>query len=232
MPLRVCHVIAAFVVAATSVPCGVFAALHHAAPSALFVGLAFFCGLNALICFWELALAYRIRRIERDFRQLRERVAPTPRGRLSELAALFTARVAPVSQVVSLDLWCRIWSTYALYDPAYANHESFGFWIDVANGHATLVPSALWVVGTTVEVLPARALGLVSLVAFYQELYGTLIYFAQFVYHRRYRGKSGLEIALFVGLSNGIWIVGPLVGLYASVVLIYDGDFRLFHPPH
>ena len=41
-------------------------------------------------------------------------------------------------------------------------------------------------------------------------------------------GKSALEVALFVGLSNGIWLFGPLVGCYAAVHVIDDDDYSFF----
>lgn len=77
--------------------------------------------------------------------------------------------------------------------------------------------------------MPARSFGLVGLLAFYQELYGTLVYFASFLQNRCHHGKSALEVALFVGLTNGIWIVGPLVGCYAAVHLVYADNYDLLY---
>ena len=97
-----------------------------------------------------------------------------------------------------------------------------------------LAPCALWVVGTTrcaadgEAAVGARALGVVGLLAFYQMWYGTLLYFASFVVNRRYKPLGAVEAALFVGLTNGVWFVFPLVGMRAALALIFDGDYRWF----
>ena len=175
-----------------------------------------------MICYWELALCYRIRRIKRDFAE--KKSLATPNARLRCLRDLF---LTEVPQTFSWTFWSQIWSTYAIYDPAYANDESYGFWIDVGNGHSTLVPSILWIIGMTFNVLPPRWFALVGIVSFYQEFYGTVIYLAQFLYHRRHHNRSALEVGLFVALSNGIWILGPLVGIFAAIAILQDDDFAI-----
>ena len=72
----------------------------------------------------------------------------------------------------------------------------------------------------TYDILPAKVLGIVGIIMFYQELYGTCIYFLSFILNQRYIGKTTLEVVLFVGLTNGIWFAFPLVGLYVSVQMI------------
>jgi hypothetical protein len=61
-----------------------------------------------------------------------------------------------------------------------------------------------------------------------QEFYGTVIYFLSYVYNGRYKNKPPGEVMLFVGLSNGLWFLFPLLGLYLSVDLIYADSFRMF----
>ena len=138
----------------------------------------------------------------------------------------------PLVETFSWSFWSRIWSTYALYDDSYANRESYGFWIDVGNGHSTILPSLIWILGMTFEILDPQVLGIIGLLSFYQEFYGTVMYFCQFLFNRRHKGKSKLEVALFVALSNGIWIVAPIVGLFASLSLILypERNYAIFRP--
>jgi hypothetical protein len=35
--------------------------------------------------------------------------------------------------------WSEVWSVYSVFDPSYANRESFGFFVDVGNGWTTMV---------------------------------------------------------------------------------------------
>ena len=225
---QVYHAVVGYVVAVTAVPTYWHYATHGGF-SALQCGLAFFVGLNALICYWEIALFYRIDHIARAAATLRDRTNDSQAGRFKAVGDFFVAPCG-LGDCASLTFWSRVWSTYAVYDPSYADKTTFGFWVDSGNGHSTILPSLLWLVGMTVEVLPARAFGCVGLLAFYQEFYGTVIYFMTFVVNRRYEGKTPLEIALFVGLSNGIWFFAPLAGMWASVRCIYDDDYRVFLP--
>ncbi len=57
--------------------------------------------------------------------------------------------------------------------------------------------------------------------------YGTIIYFFSFALNRRYEGKPAGQVMLVV-ISNSIWIVFPLIGLYASYVLLDENDYSLF----
>ena len=223
--MQVYHVVVGYVLASTAIPTALHASLHGF--SALQCGLAFFVGLNALICYWEVALAYRIDHIHKAAESLRSRTADTQSARFAAVGDFFVARCGP-RECLSLTFWSRVWSTYAVYDPSYADKTTFGFWIDAGNGHSTLVPSLLWLAGMTYDLVPARAFGLVGLVAFYQEFYGTVIYFLTFIANRRYVGKTPFEILLFVGLSNGIWFVAPLVGMWASVACVYADDYGVF----
>ena len=134
-----------------------------------------------------------------------------------------------VSNIFSSKYWSRVWSTYSLYDPSYANKESYGFFIDVGNGWSTLVPSFLYMIGVSVHtIMPARALGILGVVKFYQEFYGTILYFLSYIFNGRYKGKTTFEVMLFVGLSNGLWFFFPMLGMYLSVVLIYSDSFSIF----
>jgi hypothetical protein len=63
---------------------------------------------------------------------------------------------------------------------------------------------------------------------YWQVLYGTIIYILSFVFNRRYEGKTLTEVCLFVGLSNGIWIVFPAIGIGACVNILRDGNLDIF----
>jgi hypothetical protein len=69
--------------------------------------------------------------------------------------------------------------------------------------------------------------GLIGMVSFYQEFYGTVIYFLSFIMNKRYVGKGPVEVALFVGLTNGIWFVCPLVGMWVSYAMITTNSFAI-----
>mmetsp|Transcript_7408 Transcript_7408/g.9404 ORF Transcript_7408/g.9404 Transcript_7408/m.9404 type:complete len:235 (+) Transcript_7408:2-706(+) len=216
-----------------SVITGLSAFLHyrvHGIVNGLQLTLAFFCSLNILICLWELALGYRIEVIQRDFAKLRERFEATPSGRLAAVVDFF---LTPLSSrtLFSPAFWSRIWSTYALYDPSYIDKQSFGFWIDVGNGHSTILPSLLWLFGMTYDFLPPKLFAIIGILSFYQEFYGTVIYFSQFIFNKRYQGKNLIEVLLFVSLSNGIWIFIPLIGIWASLRILLDDTTHtdLFH---
>ena len=71
---------------------------------------------------------------------------------------------------------------YAALDPSYADQASFGFCVDVGNGFTTLVPSVLFAVSITSPLLDARHLGMLGLVMFWQEFYGTCVYFFQYFF--------------------------------------------------
>mmetsp|Transcript_5936 Transcript_5936/g.17523 ORF Transcript_5936/g.17523 Transcript_5936/m.17523 type:complete len:264 (-) Transcript_5936:36-827(-) len=222
------HVIVAYVVASTA-GATYWHATEHGGVSYLQAFLAFFLGLNALICYWEIALCYRIDHIARKAAALRRSTGDSQAERFAAVGAFF-ALPCPVSSWGCLTYWARVWWTYAIYDPSYADKTTFGFWIDTANGHVTLLPTLLWLYGMTAPVMPARAFGLIGLVAFYQEWLGTVIYFCTFFANGRHEGKTPLEIAVFVGLTNGIWFFAPLVGAWAALRCVYADDYAVFLP--
>jgi hypothetical protein len=212
----------AVVVAGAAIPI----ALHHHAYGTWNVhqiALAFFLWLNVIIALWELCLFARIGAIEHDHEALRAQY----RGRELEAVRCFFATPVPLRRLLSPALWSGIWSTYALFDDSYANRRSFGFAIDVGNGFTTLVPALLFLAGMTYDLMPARALGVIGLVACYQMWYGTIVYFFTFVFNKRYRGHTRGNLALFVGLSNGLWFVFPLWGMAVSIALIDIGSYAL-----
>ena len=221
--MRVYQVVVAVVVLGTVAP----VLLHHEAHgvwNAHQMGLAFFLWLNFIIALWEICLFLRIDRIEADYARFREEYVGRPLDRVKDF---FGMKLSP-SQILSPTTWSQIWSSYALFDPAYADRKSFGFWIDTGNGFSTSIASLLCLYGMTYQALPARAFGLVLLIACYQMGYGALVYFWSYVFNRRYVGHTAVNLAIFVGLSNGIWIVFPIWGIWAAIQMIYADSYAVF----
>ena len=136
-----------------------------------------------------------------------------------------------LSDVFSFKFWSRIWATYSMYDPSYANKESFGFFIDVGNGWTTILPSIIWYICIThhsalfPDVFTPFVLGIMGILKFYQEFYGTCIYFLSFFLNQRHKGKTFFEVALFVGFSNGLWFFFPILGMYVSLQMIRSNSY-------
>lgn len=183
------------------------------------IALAFFLSINILVCVWEISLFYRIGDIERWHREPRA-ISGRPSG------SVYLAR-ASFRDLRSTQLWARVWSEYALYDPSYADRRSFGFAADVGNGFVTLVPSLVLFFGMTFPILPPVVLGLIGAFVFYQKLYCTSLYFFTFLFNRRHEGHRLAPLLGIVGGTNGIWIVFPAIGLYVCIRLILEGRFDL-----
>ena len=201
--------------------------LHHATHGVFNVhqvALAFFFGLNAIVAFWEVCLFLEIDRVETQFAKLETAYA----GRELEQAKSFFGSKIGFRQIFAPSTWAELWSSYALFDPSYADRKSYGFFIDVGNGFLTLLPSLAIAYGMTYHVVSARILGLVMMMVCYQMWYGTVIYFASYVKNRRYRGHDKRNVALIVGLSNGVWFTFPVWGIWIAIQLIYTDSYGVF----
>lgn len=189
------------------------------------VALALFCGINTLICFWEIALFFYIEHIHHIYSGLRKKV---PRGQIGRIFFFESARL---SDAFSLKYWSELWAVYSLVDESYSDSKSFGFNIDIGNGFSMLIPTIVFTVGMTNHALMSpKHLGLVGMVSFYQEFYGTVVYFTQYVVNRRWRnhGNSLPQIVAMVGMPNIIWIIFPSLGMYCSYRLIMEESFQVF----
>ncbi len=189
------------------------------------IAMSFFLGLNLLICMWEIGLGLNINNIKKELEYLQNKYK---KDQFQSVADFFVHSLT-IQEIFTLKTWNRVWSTYSLYDPSYSNQESFGFFIDVGNGWVTLLPTVLsWVTMTYDFGIPARIVGIISIMIFYQELYGTCIYFLSFFFNNRQKGRTITEVSLFIGLSNGIWFFLPLLGIYGSLYLIYDESYAIY----
>jgi len=63
---------------------------------------------------------------------------------------------------------------------------------------------------------------------FYQMFYGTVIYFLSFFFNKRHHGKRWQEVAMFVGVSNGLWFLFPILGMHTCTQMIYTDSFGAF----
>jgi hypothetical protein len=187
--------------------------------------LLFFNNLNIIIALCEIVLFFHIQTIKSDYQIFRKKYEGNEWG---ACVALLTMPM-PMPQLFSGRQWSKMWSTYALYDPSYQNHESFGFFIDIGNGFSTIPPSILMNVALIRPSMCNHLLvGCVCLASYWQIIYGTIIYVASFVFNKRYEGKSLLEVCLFVGISNSLWFFFPLIGVYYCVVMLRDGNLDAF----
>jgi len=202
------------------------ALLHHRVHGAYNVtqiSLAFFLVINVLVNWWEIALMVRQDQIRAEYESFKEPY----RGRELECVMNVFARPIPVLRVFSFRQWTTIWSSYSLFDPGYSDRRSFGYTIDVGNGFTTILPAVIFAFGMTFELLPARVLGIVGVIMFWQMFYGTVLYFFQFFHNGRHKGHSVRDLVLFVGVTNLTWLIFPIWGLATSILLILDGSYGL-----
>ena len=200
-----------------------FLHFHPTIPSICTLSLLIFNNLNIFIAYCELCLGRHIDIIQSDYQKLLRKY----KGKEWSACLEYLTMPIPIHQCLNGRIWSKMWSTYALYDPSYQNHESFGFFIDFGNGISTIPPSLLMNVAMVYPLSPLLV-GCVGIAMYWQVLYGTLIYILSFVYNKRYVGKSLTEVILFVGLSNGIWIVFPTVGIWCCVVILREGNWDVF----
>lgn len=185
--------------------------------------LALFCSINVMICVWEIGLFVNRGLIKSQFLSMKKRL------KKNELPdPIFLFEHVSLMDALSLKYWAWVWSTYSLIDPSYSDQTTFGFFVDVGNGFTTILPTILFAVCMTWPLYSARFVGIISLIKFYQECYGTIIYFFSFFLNERYKGKPFAQLAIVI-LSNCIWIVFPLLGLYASYQMIMRDDYSIFY---
>jgi hypothetical protein len=196
----------------------------HGDHNATQIGLAFFLVINVVVAWWEIALFVCQDQIHEEYEATKE---PYRGKEMTRVAEIF-ARPIPLFKVLSFSQWTSIWSGYSLFDPGYSDRRSFGYNIDVGNGFTTLVPALLFAFGMTFNSVPPRILGIIGVIMFWQMFYGTAVYFFQFFNNGRHRGHSLANLALFVGVSNLMWFVFPIWGLWASIQLILDGTYGVF----
>ena len=190
-----------------------------------------FNAINSLICIWEIAL-YKYANFIHD--TYHKKLKPKYGNKLPSGFVLLD-KSKTTSDVFTLQHWSQIWSTYSLLDPSYADTTTFGFWIDVGNGHFFLLPSYLLSIGITFDTtflstyIEPRNIALLGIICNYVMMHGTFLYFASYVYNKRYIGCS-TSSRIVVLIANSLWIIFPTITIYCCYYAIHTNTwYNIFH---
>ena len=182
-----------------------------------------FFSTNLLICYWEVCLYLRRDYIEVRSEYWRRRKNET--GRTPALEFL-TTRVS-LREILSPTVWADVWATYSMFDSAYADRNTYGFNIDIANGIATPAPTVVLYVAYTAGVLPAIATGILGAMLFWQWVYASSLYLVSFFVGQKWSSISTRDFWVYLFGPNIIWILIPMLGMYLSIRMILDGDYSV-----
>ena len=185
--------------------------------------LCLFFAINLLVCYWEICLFVQRDYIETRTEYWRERQRETGRRPVAE----FFLSSIPLRRALSPTIWADVWATYAQFDGSHADRRTFGFIIDVTNGVFTAIPTLILFAAFTVQWLPAVVTGLIGLALFWQQAYGTIVYFVSFYVAKRHRQIGRVDFVAFVLASNVLWLVFPALGGYVSLRLILEGNYNV-----
>jgi len=196
------------------------------------VGLLGFNFLNIFIALCEIGLGRHVKDIQDRYLEMKQFIDNHKNRKVWHQVLDFFTMPLTIQQTIDGKTFpVQMWSTYALYDPAYQNNLSYGFFIDVGNGYTTILPCLLVNLALTKPLMLIDRLdnahlwvSCVGIASYWQIAYGTIVYFAQFIYHQRYKGHGSIEVFLFVVLMNAIWIVFPLFGIFACVEILKAGS--------
>lgn len=184
--------------------------------------LTLFFSISLVICYWEMCLFFRRDYIEQRVEFWRRRWDDT--GKTPAVEFLTTS--VPLNRILSPTVWADVWATYSMFDSAYADRNTYGFNIDIANGFATPAPTLILYVTYTAGLLPAVAAGILGAMLFWQWVYASSLYLVSFFVGQKQTRVTRREFYTYIFGPNAIWIVMPVLGLYVSVRLILDGDYN------
>ena len=195
----------------------------HGSVGFVYLLLSLFLSTNLLICYWEICLFRRRDYVELRSVHWRERMSTTGRHPAIE----FLSTKISLKNTFSSAVWADVWATYSLSDGSFTDRRSFGFNADVCNGFFTPIPSLMLYATFTINFLPAVWAGILGVILFWQWTYVTSVYWVSFFVANRHKqiGK-GEQYALIWG-TNSPWVLCALVGLYASIRLIADGNYSV-----
>lgn len=220
--LRVWQAVVLFVVLGVIPPIALRVGYFGSA-SPTFIAIVAFTWINFMIALWEIAMHVRIRLIERQSAQFLHEYSGNELRRVLEF---FNARIT-LRDVFKPDTWAEVWSSYSLFDSAYADSRSFGFWVDSGNGFSTIIPSLVFIYGLALQVLDPRILGILGIIIFWQMLYGTVIYFWAYIYRRQYVGHKLSNLIAFIAGANGLWMIFPIWALWVCGTLIMEQSYAV-----
>ena len=195
----------------------------HGDLNALHSLLSLFLSINLLIGYWEICLFLRRDLVETRtayWREWRKRTGGTP-------AAEFLRTKVPLVRMLSPAHWGDMWAVYAQYDGSYADRRTFGFNVDIVNGFLTPLPTLIVYAAYTFRFRPALWTGIVGAILFWQLMYGASVYLISFFVAGRQARISRRELYTYIVGPNSPWMAGGLLGVYVSIRLITDGDYRI-----
>lgn len=190
---------------------------------------AFYClfclffSTNLVICYWEMCLFFRREEIKSRLEHWRRRHEDTGRTPAVEF---LTTRV-PLRRMLSPTVWADVWATYSMFDSAYADRNTYGFNIDIANGFTTPASTVFLYAAFTSGEVPALATGIIGAMLFWQWTYASTLYLVSFFVGQKQRRITTREFYVYIFGPNAIWILIPIVGIYVSIRLILDGDYSV-----
>lgn len=182
-----------------------------------------FFSVNLLICYWEICLFFLRDKIGSRAEYWRAEQRRTGR---SPAHGFFATRIRP-TQILSPAVWADAWAAYCYYDDSYADRRTFGFNVDIANGFVTPVPTLVLYAAFTVGYPSALAAGIIGLMLSWQWVYMTSTYLVSFFVARRHTLLSRRDMYIYIVAINSFWILCALLGVYVSVALIVNGDYRV-----
>ncbi len=195
----------------------------HGALNAFYILFCLFFSTNLVICYWEMCLFFRRDEIESRVDHWRKWQIDTGKTPAVEF---LTARV-PLKRILSPTVWADVWATYSMFDSAYADRNTYGFNIDIANGFTTPASTVLLYAAFTSGEVPAIATGIIGAMLFWQWTYASTLYLVSSFVGQKQRRVTTREFYVYIFGPNAIWILIPIVGLYVSIRLILDGDYSV-----
>ena len=195
----------------------------HGDINAIHCLFSLFFSTNLLICYWEVCLFLRRDYIEKRTGYWRGRQRET--GRIP--APEFLSTRVPMRRILSPTVWADVWAAYSTIDPAYSDHSTFGFNVDIGNGFVTPVPTLILYAAYTVGFLPAVVAGIIGAMLFWQWTYVSSLYWVSFFVAGGHTRITRGEFYTYVAATNAPWVICPLLGLYISVRLILESNYSV-----
>ncbi|CAM9933245.1 unnamed protein product [Discosporangium mesarthrocarpum] len=188
-------------------------------------GLLLFLCINFLICLWELCLCYR-------YDLIRSTHLKRKKDGNEDSIPIIIFQNMGLRDVLSPTFWADIWTDYARFDDGYADSKSFGYCIDVGNGHSTLLPNLFLMLSMIQPLTGAKFTGIVGLMCYYQMFYGTVIYLYSFFNNQRHKRLSKSTVLGFVVMPNALWLVFPFIGILNCIQLIMEDSYSVWQGDH
>ena len=132
------------------------------------------------------------------------------------------------TNLFSRNEWSKALIAWGVLDRNYATQTSFGYVGEVGNGLISVVPSFVVLVCMVFPIVPAPVLGVVGVAYFYQTAWGTSLYMFVELWILADNSENGFAGNLVLIWSNAPWLLASLIGLYASVRLVFDNSFQVF----